>query len=246
MLWQKARLNWITLGDGNSKFFHQAIQKRRNANNILRILCNNEWVDNPESIRKVFFNHYSNFFKDNHVSLFSSGDLKLSRLSEEGKRDLIREFTSKEIEAAVNSLAADKAPGPDGYNVRCIKYLWPFLKQKIEKFIQDFGESLVLPRGVNSSFIALIPKVTNPVSVKDYRPINLINSSMKILMKLLSSRLSQYMNVLIGDLQSGFMKGRQAAESIMVVKEIAHSIQAGRGKGLILKLDFEKAFDSVN
>ncbi|XP_063941514.1 uncharacterized protein LOC135149664 [Daucus carota subsp. sativus] len=146
----------------------------------------------------------------------------------------------------MNSLAADKAPGPDGFNIRSIKFLWPLIKDKVISFIQDFGEMSKLPAGVNSSFIVLIPKVLNPSLIKDFRPISLINSSMKILMKVLATRLGVFMEELVRDSQTGFMKNRQATESILIVKEVAHSIQSGRGKGFILKLDFEKAFDSVN
>lgn len=54
------------------------------------------------------------------------------------------------------------------------------------------------------------------------------------------------MDGLISDTQTGFVKGRQASASILLVKEVAHSIQKRRCKGVILKLDFEKAFDMVN
>lgn len=88
--------------------------------------------------------------------------------------------------------------------------------------------------------------MTDPKTVKDYRPISLINTSIKILLKVLASRLACHLDCIVGDTQTGFMRGRQAAESIMTVKEVVHSLQKNRSKGMVLKLDFEKAFDSVN
>ena len=116
----------------------------------------------------------------------------------------------------------------------------------MKSFISDFCENCYLPPGINSSFLALIPKTSSPIQIKDYRPISLINSSIKILMKVLATRLSGHMKSLVSDTQSGFIKGRQSSESILVVKEVAHSLQKNKCKGVILKLDFEKAFDTIN
>ena len=38
-------------------------------------------------------------------------------------------------------------------------------------FVQDFCKSDSIPRGCNASFITLIPKIPNPLQVKDFRPI---------------------------------------------------------------------------
>ena len=44
---------------------------------------------------------------------------------------MIADFSINEIEAALNSLAEDKAPGPDGFNIKSIKFFWPVLKSKV-------------------------------------------------------------------------------------------------------------------
>lgn len=113
-------------------------------------------------------------------------------------------------------------------------------------FVNDFHENAVVPSGVNSSFVTIIPKSLQPTSVKDFRPISLINSTVKILLKVLASRLATHMEYLISDTQTGFIKGRQASDSIFIVKEVAHFIQKRNSRGMILKLVFEKAFDTVN
>ena len=115
----------------------------------------------------------------------------------------------------------------------------------MERFIRVFHANAQLPVGLNSSFVALIPKVSNPTCIRDYRPISLINTSMKILTKILATRLASHMDGLTSDTQSRFTKGRQASESILVTKEIIHSLQNGKRKGVVIKLDFEKAFDTI-
>lgn len=54
------------------------------------------------------------------------------------------------------------------------------------------------------------------------------------------------MDKLISPNQTGFLKGRQISEGILISNEIIHSIKNKQSEGIILKLDFEKAFDSVD
>lgn len=54
------------------------------------------------------------------------------------------------------------------------------------------------------------------------------------------------MNRIISPNQTGFLKGRQISEGILITNEIIHSIKKKQVEGIILKLDFEKAFDSVD
>lgn len=51
-----------------------------------------------------------------------------------------------------------------------------------------FCEHNFLPPGINTSFVILIPKTQCPKSLHEYKPISLINSSLKILTKVLATR----------------------------------------------------------
>lgn len=74
--------------------------------------------------------------------------------------------------------------------------------------IYNFLDKGSLLGGMNSSFITLIPKVDMPSQVKDFRPISLINCSLKVLSKLLTNRQAVVMDKIITPNQSGFMEGR--------------------------------------
>ena len=112
--------------------------------------------------------------------------------------------------------------------------------------IVSFTETGYLPAGFNSSFIALIPKCASPQTPKDYRPISLINTGMKLITKILAIRLKRVLGKLVSEVQTGFMQGRQISDGILLVSEIISSMRSKKCNGVILKLDFEKAFDSVN
>jgi len=56
-------------------------------------------------------------------------------------------------------------------------------------FILEFHRNGKLTKGINNTFIALIPKVDSPLKLNDFRLISLVGSLYKILAKLLANRL---------------------------------------------------------
>jgi hypothetical protein len=82
--------------------------------------------------------------------------------------------------------------------------------------------------------------------MRNFRPISLINCSFKIFSKVLTNRLSKVAQRLISSNQSAFIKGRYILESVVVAHEIVHSLHKSGDPGMILKLDYEKAYDRVS
>lgn len=119
---------------------------------------------------------------------------------------MIRPIIKLEVEATLKNMEDDKAPGLDGLNIRSLKFLRPLISSKVMNFLERFQMTATLPNDMNSSFIALIPKVAEPTLIKDFRPITLINTTVKILTKILASRLAGHMNNLISDSQTGFIR----------------------------------------
>jgi retron-type reverse transcriptase len=69
-------------------------------------------------------------------------------------------------------------------------------------------------QSINGSHIVLVPKKDNPLRVGDFRPISLLNSSMKILTKILANRLQKIILKLIHINQYGFIKGRSIQDCL--------------------------------
>ncbi|KAJ0554035.1 putative RNA-directed DNA polymerase [Helianthus annuus] len=100
--------------------------------------------------------------------------------------------------------------------------------------------------GCGSSFIALIPKVKDPLSLKDYRPISLVGIVNKVISKVLANRLKKVLNSVISSSQSAFLGGRYILDGPLVVNEIHNWIEKNKKKAFFLKIDFDKAYDNVN
>ena len=103
-----------------------------------------------------------------------------------------------------------------------------------------------LSKGINSTFITLIPKIDNPHRLNDFRPIALVGCLYKILAKLLANRLRQVMGTVISDTRSMFIKNRQILDGILVANEVVDEVRKLKKELLLFKVDFEKAYDSVD
>ncbi|KAK1302129.1 hypothetical protein QJS10_CPB12g00272 [Acorus calamus] len=107
-------------------------------------------------------------------------DILPKRITEEMAAELIKPFSEQEIELVVCSLPKNKAPGPDGYPGEFYQKFWNLLKQDICQAMAQFHEKTEMPMAWGSTHIALIPKVANPKTFKDYRPISDIMHSLRV------------------------------------------------------------------
>ncbi|EOY08208.1 Uncharacterized protein TCM_022551 [Theobroma cacao] len=151
---------------------------------------------------------------------------KLDRvLIDRDSKEMIRIVTEEEVWQTVNNCDGRKAPGPDGYNMNFFKKQWRIVKGKVMEFVNHFFTMGKLEPGINNSFITLIPKVRNPVEMKDYRPINLVGIFYKIMAKILANKIKVVIDGMVGNNQFAFMEGRQLTNAVLVANELIDLIK---------------------
>jgi hypothetical protein len=168
------------------------------------------------------------------------------RISAEENWGLEITFTAVELDEVLASMKPDSAPGPDGFPVAFFKRFWGTLRAPILKLLNDFALGRVDIARLNFGIISLIPKVKGADRITQFRPIALINVIFKLVAKAYAIRLAPLAHRTIDRSQSAFIKGRCLHEGALALHEIAHELRVGKQEGLLLKLDFEKAYDRVN
>jgi hypothetical protein len=99
---------------------------------------------------------------------------------------------------------------------------------------------------LNSAYLTLIPKQTEAIHPRDFRPISPVHSFAKLLTKILANRLAPELDKLVGTNQSAFIQGRCIHDNFLMVNQTVKMLRRKGIPTLFLKLDIKKAFDSVN
>jgi len=82
--------------------------------------------------------------------------------------------------------------------------------------------------------------------VSDFRPISLVGSLYKVIAKILSSKLKVVLPNLIGESKTAFVSRRQILEGVLIANEVVHWLKKKKKQGVLLKLDFQKAVDTID
>lgn len=141
---------------------------------------------------------------------------------------------------------AASAPGPDGLGPSFYAATWDTTKTAVMEFLHAFHSGTLDLERINRAVIVLIPKTTPAVTPNAFRPVSLQNCPVKILMKILTTRLQQQIPKLIDAGQTWFIKGRSISENFVYATELVQCCYKQKAPTLVIKLDFAKAFDSVN
>ncbi|XP_010424522.1 PREDICTED: uncharacterized protein LOC104709645 [Camelina sativa] len=156
------------------------------------------------------------------------------------------EFSPGEIREALLRLPLSKTPGPDGYPVEFYRSYWQVLGTEFIKAVQDFFASFFLPSCVNATSLILIPKRRGADVLKDFRPISCMNTSYKVISRILSNRLKKILPTVILPNQTTFVKGRLLIENVLLASEVLQKYHLELvSPRITLKVDISKAFDSV-
>lgn len=140
-----------------------------------------------------------------------------------------------------------KAPGTDCFGAYFFKKAWQIIKGDIVEAIQDFFRNNRLYKAVNCSLVTLILKHNGAKEIKDYRPIACCSTLYKIISKILVTRLSKVLGVIVGDNQAAFMKGQKIHNHILLAYEMIKGYERkGISQRCFMQMDIQKAYDTVD
>lgn len=167
-------------------------------------------------------------------------------VEEEDNASLLEEVSLEQLKEVLHSFQHDKSPGPNGWTIEFYLGFIDLIGNDLLGVVEESRRIGVIHAPINTSFIALIPKVNKVESFDDFRPISLCNCLYKIIAKVISRRIKRVLSKNISLEQFDFLQGKQIHEAIGVAQEALHSLKEKNLSGAILKLDLSKAYDRVS
>jgi hypothetical protein len=250
---QKARNQWLQLGDQNNSFFHHSLRVQNAKNTITHLwdeLGNR--VEDVKEIKEVAANYYKKLLGTSQMNFTNEKAARVkslipSAISTDKAALLVREVTYEEVRDTMFHMPSNKAPGPDGYTSEFFKTSWSIVGEDVVKAVKGFFDTGLLLKEVNSTILSLVPKKVNPSAMGDFRPIAYCNVVYKCITKIISNRMLPFLSDLVSLNQSAFIPSRSISENVLLAQEIVRDYHKEKGSPrCTLKIDLMKAYDSIN
>ena len=240
----RSRADWLEYGEKPSKFF---LNLENKIFTELKLDENTTITSQDQILLRI-----TQFYKDLYSEKESQTDEKYRDIIPEqltqGEKDRLEEpITKRELDKALNQMKNNKSPGVDGYSTQFLKVFWPQLGTFFPNYINYSYNKGILTDSLTQGLITCLPKPGKPRNlIKNWRPISLLNTTYKLLSLCITNRLREILCRVISREQKGFLKGRTISDCTRLMYDLIYSYLSTNTDGLILLIDFEKAFDSLS
>lgn len=246
----RSKAKYTIEGEKCTKFFFD-LERRRGKAEIIKELKNKngESVKGTAEILREVKNYYEELFKENGMDEQKKRillqQIKL-RVGKEDKIECDKEISQEEIIEAINLLKSRKSPGIDGL----VNEFYKVFKEEISLILKELYEDIFKRNELNQMMSLGLMKIAykrkgDRALLKNFRPITMLNTDLKILTKILSNRLKNVLPKIIETNQAYGVTGRDIADTTSSIRDIVSFLNEKNRNGYLISLDFEKAFDRV-
>ena len=231
--------------DRNTKYFQTVASIKRRRKLMVEIKKSRRMIREPRAIKREVRRFYKDLYKQKVAPIIEFEEGLVNKISPEEAATLEALPTEEEIKSAAWPCDPSKAPGADGFNLTFIRSCWETLGRDFTSCVLHFFLTGTLTRKLNMTWVTLVVKFEGAQEIKDYRPIRMVGCVYKVIAKILTNRLSSVMAQLVGESQFAFVQGRQILDGALIACEVVQWLKKKRKAATLLKLDFQKAYDSV-
>ena len=151
-----------------------------------------------------------------------------------------------EVKWALGSISMNKASGGDGIPVELFQILKDDAVKVLHLICQQIWKTQQWQHDWNRSVFIPIPKKGNAKECSNYHTAALISHASKVMLKILQTRLHQYVISELPDVQACFRKGRGTRDQIANIHWIIRKAKEFQKNIYFCFLDYAKAFDCVD
>lgn len=249
----RSRAKWQAEGERPSRYFLH-LENRHCTNKAITSIKkeNGQTITEQKEMLQEVKSFYQRLYASREDELCRSVNLDdlvgndVPKLNKSESDKLEGKITEAEALSVLKLMKTNKSPGSDGFSVEFFKMFWEDLASFVVRsanYSLEKGEMSISQR---QGIIVCIPKEgKSKDELKNWRPISLLNVVYKIISSCIANRLKSVLPKLIHTDQKGFMSGRFIGETIRLIYDILHYTEEKNVPGILVSVDFEKAFDSV-
>ena len=174
-------------------------------------------------------------------------DLHIPTLNDQQSDAIEGEISIQEAALVLKNMKNNRSPGTSGFSADFYKVFLKKIGHFVERSLNEAFYINKLSDTQTQGLITCIPKGDKPKQyIKNWRPVTLLNTVYKIGSGVTANRIKPLLPLLIKSDQTGFIKGRYIGENIRLIYDILHYTEENNIPGILLLIDFEKAFDSLS
>ena len=173
--------------------------------------------------------------------------ISIPQFTEDQSKDCEFILSEKDLVLVLNSMPNNKSPGNDGLTKEFYEVSWEDLKTPLISNFKSAFDKDELSNFQKQLVIKLIEKKHKDKRVtQNWRPISFFNEDLKSLFKALANRIKKYLPFLISSNQTAYVEGRFISKGGRLFSDIFQVTDFLNFRGLVVTVDIQKAFDSVN
>ncbi len=251
----RSRVKWIEEGEKPTSYFFNLENRNFTSKIIPKIVKDNgDIIDKQDDILHEIKLFYQQLYscKDHDPENYNDleqflENFKVPKLSQNEADVLEGMITFIEASQTLKNMKNNKSPGSDGFTVEFFKAFWRLLGHFIVRSVNYGFFKGHLSVTQNQGIITCLPKGDKSRQyLKNWRPITLLNNTYKIASGCIANRIKKTLHKLIDSDQTGIIQGRYIGGNTRLIYDIMHYADEKDIPGMLLMIDFEKAFDSVS
>ena len=256
---ERSRQRCDNYHDNKSAFISSALGKEKRIITLDRIMVdvdgNDTLITDPDDIKREVNKHFQTIAGLPPHNLpplnerWTAQYAPRSDINSSIYDTLMSPPSKEEWQSVLTSFPNDKAPGPSGITYEMLKKFGSDAADFFHEFICFCLQTSTMPEAWNDAIVYPIPKPHEwQARLKNTRPITLLETARKALIKLLNNRLSVILadhNVLKGGNFAG-LPGGSCHPPIQILESIIDDAKKNSKDVFILSQDISKAYDSVD
>ena len=249
----RSRARWHEHGERNSKYFLNLEKGNHIKKHIRKLYISGTISTDPFQIMDAHKSFYSKVYQRQQTNQKSAeakrflDNPSIAKLSEEQRTSCEGKIAIEECEKILGSFQTGKTPGNDGIPIEFYKTFWPLIGDFMVNSFNEAYDNKEMSSSQRQAIITLIEKKGKDRNyLENWRPISLTNVDAKIALKVIAAGIIPALPEIITSTQTGYVQGRFIGEAVRSIIDVMDYTKEQNIPGILLFIDFEKAFDSLD